>query len=102
MEKASVSTPSNIRVMNSTQDSITLTWDDDWRASSYQVEVDGGLFLGKALENSFTKKGLSAGTEHNFRVRAVRGDSLGEWNGAVKEKNSKSTRILRVCLEGVS
>ena len=40
-EKPGVAASSNVRVESTTQDSITLAWNDDWRAKSYQIEVDG-------------------------------------------------------------
>ena len=83
-EKPSVAAPSNVRVESITQDSITLTWNDDWRAMSYQVEVDGSKSLDRVTTNTFTKRGLLPDTEHTFRVRAVRGDSVSGWSDVVK------------------
>ena len=88
-EKPSVSAPSNVSVESTTQDSITLAWNDDWRASSYQVEMDGGKSLDRVTTNSFTKRGLLPDTEHTFKVRAVRGNSVSEWSDVVKGKAQK-------------
>ena len=52
-------------------------------ASSYQIEVDGNI-SSLATKNTFTKSGLPLDTEHNLRVRAVRGSSVSGWSGAVK------------------
>ena len=88
-EKPSVAAPSNIRVESTTQDSITLVWNDDWRATSYQIEVDGGRSLERVTKNTFTKRGLLPDTEHTFKVRAVVGDSVSEWSDVVKGMTQK-------------
>ena len=41
--------------------------------------------------NSFTKIGLLPESEHNFRVRAVRGNSVSEWSDIVKGRTQKET-----------
>ena len=84
------STPRNVSVQSATQDSITLTWNAVEGASFYQIEVDGGKSLERALTNTFTKRGLPAETEHSFRVRAVRGSSVSEWSGVVKGRTVKA------------
>ena len=81
--------PSNITTKSITWDSITVTWDDDIIASSYQIEVDGGKTLYRVMTNTFTQRGLLADTEHSFRVRAVRGSTVSEWSDVVKEKTQK-------------
>ena len=90
-EKPSVAAPSNVRVESTTQDSITLAWNDDWRAMSYQIEVDGGKSLERVLTNIFTTGSLLSDTEHAFRVRSVRGDSVSEWSDAVMGRTLKES-----------
>ena len=53
------------------------TWDVVEGASSYQIEVDGNK-SSLITENTFTKRGLLADTEHSLRVRAVRGSTVSE------------------------
>ena len=97
-EKPSVSAPSNVRVENTTQDSITIVWNDDWRAMSYQIEADGGKSLERVTKNTFTKRGLLPDTEHTFRVRAVRGNSVSEWSDAVKGRTEKMPTNFSECI----
>ena len=85
-EKPSSAAPSNIRTEYITRDSISLAWDDDWRATSYQVEVNGSKSLERVLTNIYTTGGLLPGTEYTFRIRSVRGDSVSEWSNDVKER----------------
>ena len=77
-------TPKNVSVENVSVDSITLMWEDDWRAAFYQIEVDGSKILERTTTNTFTKRGLLPGSEHKFRVRSVRGSSVSKWSDAVR------------------
>ena len=60
-------------------------------ASSYQIEVDGGKSLERALVNVFTKSGFLADPEHSLRVRVVRGNSVSEWSDVVKGKTQEES-----------
>ena len=82
---APIPVPHNITAKSKTWDSITLTWDADEGASFYQVEVDGSKILSISTSSSFTKKKLLPGCGYSFRVRAVRGNSVGKWSDEVKE-----------------
>ena len=87
-EKA-VLVPSNITTKSTTWDSSTLVWDAVEGASFYQIEMDGSKSWDASTENTFTKRGLLADTEHSFRVRAVRGSSVSEWSDSVKGRTQK-------------
>ena len=97
-EKPSVAAPSNVRVEGTTQDSITLAWNDDWRAISYQIEMDGSGPLDRVLTNKFTMSGLLLDTEHTFRVRTVRGDSASEWSDVVKGRTQRAPEFKKCCV----
>ena len=81
--------PSSILTESNTWDSITLVWAAAEGASFYQIEVDGNKFWDTSKTSTFTKRGLRPETEHSFRVRAVRGNSVSEWSGAVKGRTQK-------------
>ena len=85
----SIPVPSNFTTTSTTWDSITLTWNVVEGVSFYQVEVDGNKFWDASATNSFTKRKLLPDTEHTFRVRVVRGNSVSEWSDVVKGKTSK-------------
>ena len=89
---SSILVPSNITKKSGiTWDSITLTWNAVEGASFYQIEVDGSISTDASTTNTFTKRGLLAETEHAFRVRAVRGNSVStQWSDAVKGRTQKA------------
>ena len=94
---SSIPVPSNIRTNNGTTwDSITLAWDAVDGASFYQIEVDGSKFWDVSTTNTFTKRGFPPETEHTFRVRAVKGNSVSEWTNTVKAKTQK-TEMFSKC-----
>ena len=87
---SSISVPSNITTKNgSTWDSITLTWDAVEGASFYQIEVDESKFWDASTTNLFIKTRLLPETEHTFRVRAVKRNSVSKWSNVVKERTEK-------------
>ena len=86
---SSIPVPSNITTKSISWDSITLAWDAIEGASFYQIEADESksqLFTA----NTFTKRGLFPETEHTFRVRAVKGNSVSEWSDSVKGRTQKA------------
>lgn len=88
----SVPVPPNIKGMNkATWDSITLTWDKVGDAPFYQVEVDRNKKWSIAPSNAFTKRGFLPGTEHSFRVRTVRENSVSEWSEEVGGRTAEKT-----------
>ena len=84
--------PANVTAQSeSTWDSITLRWDPiDW-ASFFQIEVDGRKFLYASSINKFIKTGFPPETEHKFRVRVVRGTTVGNWSKEVIGKTRKES-----------
>ena len=88
---SSIPVPSNITAKSTTWDSITLSWDAVEGASFYQIEVDGSKTWDASTTNTFTKRGLQPETEHSFRVRAVCGSEVSEWNGAMKGRTLSTT-----------
>ena len=88
---SSIPVLSNVIAKNITWDSISLTWDAVEGASFYQIEVDGSKFWDASTTNAFTKRGLLPGSEHTFRVRAVRGSSVSEWSSAVKGRTKEKS-----------
>ena len=87
---SSIPVPSNITTKSITWDSITPTWDAVEGASFYQIEVNESKFWDGSLTNAFTERGLLPDTEHIFRVRAVRGNSVSRWSDVVKGRTQKA------------
>ena len=67
------------------------------RGIIYQIEVDGSKSWDASTTNTFTKKLFLSETEHTFRIRAVRGNSVSEWNDVVKGRTQK----FGLCFEGI-
>ena len=86
-----ISVPSRIIAKSITWDSITLKWNPVREVSFYQIEVDGTKYCDVSTTNIFTKRGLLPDTEHSFRVRAVKGKSVGEWSDVVKGRTQKES-----------
>ena len=86
----SIPVPSNIthRAV-STQNSISIRWDVVEGASFYQIEVDGSKSWELSTINIFTLRGIPPESEHAFRVRVVRGNSVSVWSEVVKERAHK-------------
>ena len=96
--------PRNIAAKSSTWDSITLEWDPIMGALFYQIEMDSSRVLDASTTNKFTMRGLRKESEHTFRVRAVKGDSVSEWSDIVKgrtEKASFKTSGWKECPENI-
>lgn len=87
----SVPVPSNITAKSITWDSITLGWDAVEGASFYQVEVDENKMWYISTRMVFTKVGLLPDTEHCFRVRTVKENSVGEWSDFVEGETQKES-----------
>ena len=86
----SIPSPYYVSVQSRYWDSITLSWFKVSGASFYQIEVDGGNFLDVSTESTFTKRGLLQDKKHTFRVRAGKGNSLGEWSVVTKGRAYRS------------
>lgn len=71
-------TPVNI-LATSGKTSISLSWYKVPFAASYEVEVDG-LSIQSVTEEAFVHGGLSAGTNHTYRVRAKNISGTSEWS----------------------
>ena len=93
---SSISVPSNIMAKSSTNKSITLTWDIDEIMSLYQVEVDGTIQ--KCISKALLKiSDLPENTEHTFRVRVVKVDTVSEWSDVVKGRTQKTESSVTDC-----
>lgn len=77
--------PANI-VATATNNSITVIWDPVEGAISYEIEVDGNI-INNDQYTSYVHTGLSASTQHTYRIRAINEGDPGAWSQPI----SKST-----------
>jgi hypothetical protein len=76
-----VAVPLNLEFSYGT-DSITVQWDTVPGADTYEIEVDGDLTT-LGTEPTFVHEGVIPGTEHIYRVRALREGVSGDWTESV-------------------
>lgn len=72
------STPTNI-LATSGKASISLSWYKVPYAASYEVELDGSS-IQSVTDEAFVHEGLSAGTNHTYRVRAKNISGYSDWS----------------------
>ncbi|MCR3760143.1 hypothetical protein KYB31_14285 [Clostridium felsineum] len=75
--QSTLSTVSNVTAAV-TSTSMTVNWTAVVGATSYDVEVDGKVITG-ITSNSYVITGLTAGTDHTYRVRVITAAGTGEW-----------------------
>ncbi|RJX40201.1 hypothetical protein D3P09_12650 [Paenibacillus pinisoli] len=66
----------------SSSDAITLNWSAIAGATSYELELDGTV-IAVGDEVSYTHSGLAAGTQHNYKLRALSKDNASLWTAAL-------------------
>ncbi len=75
--------PTNIEAI-ADQTTVTLTWDKTAKATSYEIEINGGatpVNVGNVL--TYTDKGLVPDTEYKYRIRAKNSGGVGDWSGYI-------------------
>ncbi len=65
-----------------TSTKVTVTWNEVVGATGYEIEVDG-VVKDNGASTTFVHEGLSANTEHTYRVRAKNGDIRSFWSESV-------------------
>jgi hypothetical protein len=70
--------PGNVKAV-ATSVTVALSWDEATGATGYEVEADGvPIQVGSSV--NYVHSGLTSGTEHSYRVRAVNQQIAGEWS----------------------
>ncbi|MDS0526067.1 fibronectin type III domain-containing protein [Clostridium sp. SHJSY1] len=77
-------TPGEVRNITSsiTGTTVDISWAAVSGAIGYEVEVDGKI-VENGTSTSYEAKNLISGTSHNFRVRAITADGIGDWSATV-------------------
>ncbi|OPX44031.1 fibronectin type III domain protein [Ruminiclostridium hungatei] len=82
IEKPLPAIPAGFRTTETSENSITLVWEEAAGADGYELECDGSIFnMGTA--DQFTHEGLAANSRHTYRIRAKNAQGEGEWSPAL-------------------
>lgn len=82
-------TPSNINTI-AEGSKITVSWDNTPGAESYQIEADGNV-IDNGMKTEYIHEGLTANTEHTYRIRAVNDVSAGDWTDLITKISAPAT-----------
>lgn len=74
-------TPTNI-LATSGKTSVSLSWYKVPYAASYEVELDGSS-IQSVTDEAFVQEGLSAGTNHTYRMRAKNISGYSDWSRGI-------------------
>ena len=77
-------TPVNLQCSSVADSTATLGWTERGESTAWQICLDGKMdSLIDASTNSYALNGLSPGTTHEAKVRAILGDEQSEWSDVV-------------------
>lgn len=69
---------------------MTVSWESMPGAESYELEVDGEV-IDNGMQTVYVHEGLTANTEHTYRVRAVNDVSDGDWTELITKVSAPAT-----------
>ncbi|MGX1829408.1 fibronectin type III domain-containing protein [Paenibacillus taichungensis] len=97
-----VSTQLSTPVLKSSpsQEEIILVWPSIEGATSYEVEADG-VIAGIVVDPTFTHTGLTPGTAHKYRVRALTDTNTSAWT-AVLSQNTLPGSVAGLTVNSVT
>ncbi|MDH8679903.1 ZmpA/ZmpB/ZmpC family metallo-endopeptidase-related protein, partial [Fusibacter bizertensis] len=70
--------PKDLKCVMKTED-ILLTWSAVEDATQYELECDG-VVINCGLENSYVHESLEVDSQHQYRVRAIKGEKMSLWS----------------------
>ncbi|URZ01538.1 fibronectin type III domain-containing protein [Clostridium felsineum] len=79
-----VEIPDGLNVSDITSTSMKITWNESLGAVGYDIEIDGKV-IDAGNNTSYNCTGLTAGTNHTFRVRAKTSNMASDWSQAVSQ-----------------
>ena len=107
-----ISKPANVKCVETTQTSLTFSWDAVSGANSYSYKLTASgqkTVTGSVTSASVTVENLKADTEYNFQVLAMAGDSKSLYSNAVKARtlsdgedpgtNPTPTPVATICVD---
>ncbi len=94
------SKPMDIQIAK-TNTSITLSYNIDSKAETYEIEVDGTI-IDNALDPGYTHEKLGPLTTHKYRIRGVNKGGKGEWSDIIIVQTNPNVPIAPTSLFGTA
>ncbi|WP_339179843.1 fibronectin type III domain-containing protein [Paenibacillus sp. FSL R5-0701] len=86
-----------LTVNSATNVAIALKWTAVTGATGYDLEIDGTVVPVTGV--AYTKSGLSANTDHTFRVRSKNAAGVGAWSELINGTTLLNTPVLKASSE---
>ncbi|WP_143813262.1 fibronectin type III domain-containing protein [Paenibacillus sp. RU5M] len=84
---------SGLSMNTKTATAVSVKWNAATGANGYDLEVDGVIIA--ATGTVYTRNGLTANTEHTFRIRAKNATGAGAWSENLTVTTQLATPVLR-------
>ncbi|MGC5774380.1 fibronectin type III domain-containing protein [Paenibacillus pabuli] len=88
---------SGLTINSVTNAAIALKWNAVTGATGYDLEIDGTVVSTTAA--AYTKSGLTANTEHTFRIRSKNAAGVGTWSDLISGTTQLNTPVLKATSE---
>jgi bifunctional pyridoxal-dependent enzyme with beta-cystathionase and maltose regulon repressor activities len=88
---------SGLTISSVTNVAIALKWNAVTGATGYDMEIDGALVSTTAA--AYTKSGLTANTDHTFRIRSKNAAGVGAWGDLISGTTQLNTPVLKATSE---
>ncbi|MCP1137443.1 fibronectin type III domain-containing protein [Paenibacillus polysaccharolyticus] len=88
---------SGLAINTVTNVAIALKWNAVSGATGYDLEIDGTVVA--ATGTAYTKSGLSANTDHTFRIRSKNAAGVGAWSELISATTLLNTPVLKATSE---
>ncbi|MFD2334492.1 glycoside hydrolase family 9 protein [Cohnella sp. GCM10020058] len=82
--------PTGLTATAASSTSISLGWTAVTGATGYQIEIDGSSTYVTSTGTSYTHSGLTAGSTHKYRVRAVNAAGTSGWSALATATTSQN------------
>ncbi|WP_405154148.1 fibronectin type III domain-containing protein [Paenibacillus sp. FSL K6-0108] len=86
-----------LTVNSVTNTAIALKWNAVTGATGYDLEIDGTVIA--VTGAAYTKSGLTANTDHTFRIRSKNAAGIGTWSDLISGTTQLNTPVLKAASE---
>ncbi|HBU83353.1 MAG TPA: hypothetical protein DEF35_17185 [Paenibacillus sp.] len=88
---------SGLTISSVTNVAIALKWNAVTGATGYDLEIDGAVVSTTAT--AYNKSGLTANTDHTFRIRSKNAAGVGTWSELISGTTQLNTPVLKATSE---